>query len=203
MTIQLCHDECVTSSATNTYFGITQGRNCFCSDAAPSLTEASATECYAVNSGANSEAGGAVDFESVWGIGAENTGNSALGTTTPTGGEYIGCLAAFIGGDPNTPLFGPPIGSPATQEECLAACSTNIYFAIGNGDICYCADTYSLTDADPGLPEECTLTNSIGEAAGDVDRISVFRNTGIAVRTYFFTLCSKLCSANMKTYEPG
>jgi hypothetical protein len=158
MTDALCYNTC--NDAGYSYFAIAYGRDCWCSQTAPTGTS-DPTQCTYPNSGstlANPEIGGSDTAVSVFSISAAPgtitpiDNNGPGGTTTPIGisplqgGDYIGCLAAGT-------LSGQGTQDPAqTQELCQTTCAAYKFFAIGNGDTCYCDNSVAFGDIAPYPP---------------------------------------------------
>lgn len=169
------------------------------------LTTSDQANCYYPNSGAPTEIGGSDIALSVFTIGGPGT------TGPPTGSGYLGCLSGLDLQD--RPTFSQanaagPNGA-LTQAGCKLTCADFKYFALTEGNLCVCDNSYS-PDA-VVLPNEGCLSRASGaplEAAGGPTLLGVqgpftaYENTDYVVRPVFPSLCSKLCSANL-LFDPG
>lgn len=215
LTDLLCSDACEELGAT--HFAIAYGRDCYCGTAAPDA--ATVDECTYPNSGAPLEIGGSDTAFSVFSIGPAAPTDGPGGTTQPAdvgeilGGNYIGCLKVDT-------FSGESTTNPAqTQELCQVTCAAFKYFALGNGNACYCDNSLSFEDIAPAPPNEpdspagpaqlppanCNK-RAVGrttQAGGGTEALTAFQNPNYQVRPTFATLCSKLCSANVKKHDPG
>lgn len=221
MSLAVCSSACTGRQ----YFAIAYGRDCWCGDAAPAGTSDPA-QCTYPNAGNGLEIGGSATAFSVFNnliAGGGGGGNSGPGgSTSPVaipplqGGQYLGCFSATNA--EQLPLFDETTIQPAvddfltTQETCQLYCAAYKFFALQNGNTCLCDNSVAfqeLTEAPPTgllLPDTSCDVRAVGdtaEAGGAVDAVVAFQNPNYVVRPGLLTLCSKLYSANMKTYDPG
>lgn len=190
---------CDTTCGASKYFAIQYGRDCYCFNDTPT-TNKDQSACTYPNSGAPTQIGGSDTAYSVF-----TTAGFVPGTTLVP--NFIGFYSSTLGGATIGPLLvdsiSPIVSGPLTQESCKVSCSAYKYFALTAGTICLCSNSYVSVGAVKLTPSNtvCELKASDGiEAAGGLDCIALFENLDYKVRPSLVTLCSNLCSANMKTY---
>ena len=191
---------CDTTCGASKYFAIQYGRDCYCfNDTATTNTDQSA--CTYSNSGAPTQIGGSDTAYSVFTTAGFVPGTTLVGFIgfySPT----IATLEPLLGLDVSLPI----VSGIFSQEGCKASCSAYKYFALENGITCICSNSYSSADAVQLTPSNTVCELKIGadktQAGGGLNCIALFQNLDYKVRPGLLTLCSNICSANMKKYTP-
>lgn len=194
---------CDTTCGTSKYFAIQYGRDCYCFNDAPT-TNTDQSACTYPNSGAPAQIGGSDTAYSVF-----TTAGVDPGTTLVP--KFIGFFSPITNG--TTPgfilgldSFQPDVSGVLTQESCKASCSDYKYFALTEGTICLCSNSYVSIGAEELIPGDTVCALKVGldntQAGGGLDCIALFENLDYEVRPGLLTLCSNLCSANMKICTP-
>jgi hypothetical protein len=194
MTDAACDSACGGSK----YFAIQYGRDCYCFEDAPTKNN-DQSACTYPNTGDLTQIGGSDTAYSVF-----TTAGFVPGTTL---GSFIGYF------NPITNILGPLLSgnittapNPLTQESCKASCSAYKYFALTKGNTCQCGNSYSSSNAVPITQSDIFCTLKLGldlvgpQAGGGLSCVALFGNPDYKVRPGLLTLCSNLCSANMKIY---
>lgn len=200
--------KCSTTCVDYAYFGIRYGRDCWCGNTLPVVT-GNQDDCTYPNSGASNEIGGSDTAFSIFQQNpAVETGPG--GSTNTTDGFYLGCLSAQSNENPPRDLFTTYDHTPAesnatTQESCLLECAAFKYFALQNGNTCRCDNSIPFGNIVYLDDEACDVraAGNSAEAGGGDTELTAFYNPNYVVRPGLLSQCSKLCSANMKTYNPG
>ena len=201
MTDATCDAACEGSK----YFAIQYGRDCYCFALPPTMNP-DQSACTYPNSGDNTQIGGSDTAYSVFTTAGTDPDPVDPGTTDVE--QFIGFFSPITGGaTPGDLLSGNTtiVNATLTQEGCKQLCSANKYFALTKGNNCVCGNTYSSVDAVVLTPSNtvCELKAYGGiEAGGGSACVALFLNTDYEVRPSLLTLCSNLCSANMKTNTP-
>ncbi|KAF2623380.1 hypothetical protein BU25DRAFT_462025 [Macroventuria anomochaeta] len=202
---------CSTACVNRAYFAIAYGRDCLCSGTAPIATS-DQFACTFPNAGARLEIRGSNTAMSVFSNApAQVILSGPGGSTAPAIGNYLGCWAAT--NSAGLPSFAsdidPVTANTTTQGTCQIQCATYKYFAIGNGNTGNCDSKVAFADFQEGSQytldnDQCDLRAAGNplEAGGAQNALSVFSNPAFLVHPDFLTLCSKLCSANVETYNP-
>jgi hypothetical protein len=190
---------CDTLCVGSKYFAIQYGRDCYCFEDAPTKNN-DQSACTYPNSGDVTQIGGSDTAYSVF-----TTAGFVPGTTLVD--KFIGFFSSITDGTTPEPLLDglPGVSVTLTQKSCKDSCSAYKYFALTKGNTCICGNSYSSDDAVELTSSDtvCKLKIPGGiEAGGGADCIALFENLDYKVRPGLLTLCSNLCSANMKTYTP-
>jgi hypothetical protein len=191
---------CDTLCVGSKYFAIQYGRDCYCFEDAPTKNN-DQSACTYPNTGDRTQIGGSDTAYSVF-----TTAGYVPGTTLAT---FIGYFSPITSETiPGSLLSGniTTAPDPLTQESCKASCSAYKYFALSKGNTCQCGNSYSSVDAVKITQSDIFCTLKLGldlvktQAGGGLNCVALFGNPDYKVRPGLLTLCSNLCSANMKTY---
>ncbi|XPS72531.1 hypothetical protein M3J09_004693 [Ascochyta lentis] len=150
------------------------------------------------------------------GISLGPTVGISIGTSQAAGispllkGSYIGCLASGLFSTEFEPVQSPL----QTQELCQSTCALFKFFAIQNGNTCFCDNSFAFgaivpatatQPAGTGLLADASCNvkaaGNLAEAGGGINALTAFLNPVYVVRLNSLTLCLKLCSANGKLYH--
>lgn len=206
---QMTDASCSATCTGFAYFAVAFGRDCWCGNNAPAVL-GDQSECTYPNSGASEQIGGSDTAMSVFDNTPAPVETGPGGSTNTSTGTYLGCFQAESNEDPPRPLFEtydftPVPSNLTTQESCASDCAAFKYFALQNGDTCRCDNSIPFGNVVDAGEDACDIRaagNSL-EAGGGADALTAFYNPLYQVRPSLLTQCSKLCSANMKTYDPG
>ena len=176
MTAQKCQTHC----AGYNYFGVEYGRECWCGNAAPTVT-APATDCNMPCSGDNTKICGAGNRLNVWG--APGTATTTTTTTTAlvnkaTVGnfKYKSCWSDGL--DIRALADNVLRADTTTVESCAAFCKDYKYFGVEYGSQCYCGNTLggaAAAEAECNMP--CAADST--EKCGGPVRLNVYALAGL------------------------